>query len=145
MTETTMPRRLPKCCVEDTDRHGNVRVYLRIRGRPKVRLTGVPWSEPFMEAYRAAIAGQPARPKVGAAVGTWRWLCQQYFAWGEFKQLDERTRRVRRAILEATWAEPTKPGASTEFAEFPLHRMTPRRSWFCGTVRRKPQRQPTDV
>ena len=37
----TMPRRLPPGCIEDRDRHGNVRVYYRRRkGFPKVRLEG---------------------------------------------------------------------------------------------------------
>jgi integrase len=40
-----------------------------------------------------------------------------------FKELDPRTQRVRRRILEATFEEPTKPGAETLFADFPLARM----------------------
>jgi hypothetical protein len=78
-----------------------------------------------MAEYQAALEGGPSpKRKIGAAIGTWHWLCQQYFASGAFKALDERTRKVRRAILEATFAEPTKPGAPTTFSEFPLIRMT---------------------
>jgi hypothetical protein len=124
-TGTIMPRRLPEHCVEDTDRHGNVRIYLRLKGRPKLRLKGVPWSEPFMEAYRAALEEKPATKPRAAMAGTWRWLCHRYFTSEQFKQLNQRTRYVRRAILEATFAEPTKPGATTTFADFPIHRMTP--------------------
>ena len=122
---TNMPRRLPENCVEDTDRHGNVRVYLRLKGRPKLRLKGIPWSEPFMEAYRAALEEMPATKPRAAMAGTWRWLCHRYFTSDEFKQINQRTRYVRRAILEATFAEPTKPGATTTFADFPIHRITP--------------------
>ena len=89
--ETDMPGRLPRYCVEDTDRHGNVRVYLRRKGWPKVRLPGVPWTEPFMEAYRAAIDGTPAevaRDRHAIMPDTWRWLCLQYVASAKFRTLD---------------------------------------------------------
>lgn len=50
-----MPRRLPPGCYEDRDRHGNVRIYFRAKGRPeKTRIRGVPWTPPFMAAYEAA-------------------------------------------------------------------------------------------
>ena len=131
---TAMPKRLPKGCIEDTDRHGNVRVYYRAKGRPKVRLLGLPFTEPFMEAYRAAVAGAPPKPvpapaaaRPSATQGTWRWLCERYFASPEFKDgLDPRTRKVRRALLEATFAEPIAPDSSKVFADFPLDRMTPK-------------------
>lgn len=132
--ENTMPKRLPKGCVEDTDRHGNVRVYFRPKGRPKVRIQGIPWSEPFMEAYRAALEAKPAAPdpekpaaRPAAKEGTWRWLCERYFAAPEFTgTLDPRTRKVRRSLLEATFIEPIAPGSTKLFADFPLDRMTPK-------------------
>ncbi len=40
LASPSMPRRLPAGCVEDRDRHGNLRVYYRAKGRPKVRLRG---------------------------------------------------------------------------------------------------------
>ena len=131
---TTMPKRLPKGCVEDTDRHGNVRIYYRAKGRPKVRLQGIPWSEPFMDAYRAAVEARPVAPmpatpplRPAATSGTWRWLCERYFAAPEFRNgLDPRTRKVRRALLEATFAEPMAPGSQKLFADFPLDCMTPK-------------------
>jgi hypothetical protein len=128
-----MPKRLPDYCVEDRDRHGNVRVYFRRAGQKKIRLRDVPWSEPFMEAYRLALRGQSAplladgpalRPtRKPAQPGTWRWLCQLYFTSIAFKELDRGTQLVRRRILETTFDEPTKPGAETVFADFPLARM----------------------
>ncbi|CAO4132548.1 hypothetical protein OFEAOIEE_LOCUS267 [Methylorubrum extorquens] len=123
-----MPGRLPKFCVEDVDRHGNVRVYLRREGLLKVRLPGVPWTEPFMEAYRAALDGTPEdklRDRHATLPDTWKWLCQQYVASACFKTLDPVTQRRRRALLEATYDEPTKPGAKTVFADFPLARLKP--------------------
>jgi hypothetical protein len=48
-------RRLPPYVIEDVDRYGNVRVYLRKKGQKKIRLHGVVWSEAFMVAYQAAL------------------------------------------------------------------------------------------
>ena len=126
--EADMPGRLPRYCVEDVDRHGNVRVYLRRIGRKKVRLEGVPWSELFMEAYRAALDDTPIespRDRHTTLPDTWKWLCQQYIASTKFKGLDIVTQRRRRSLLEATYDEPTKPGAKTVFSDFPLARLTP--------------------
>lgn len=127
-----MVRRLPKYVVEDVDRHGKIRCYFRRKGQRKVLLTGVPWSEPFMERYRQALEGSnPVAPAdVGVVAptapkyGTFRWLCIQYFESGEYKQLDPRTRKVRRGVLEATWGEPIEPGSKLKFADFPLTKMT---------------------
>ena len=54
ISSPSMPRRLPPGCSEDRDRHGNVRIYYRPKGRPKVRLRGEPWTPGFMAAYEAA-------------------------------------------------------------------------------------------
>ena len=51
-------RRLPKYCIEDVDRYGNIRVYFRRKGAPKVRLPGIPFTEEFMQAYAAALDGK---------------------------------------------------------------------------------------
>jgi hypothetical protein len=124
MTEPDMPRRLPKGCVEDHDRHGNIRIYFRARGRPKVRLRGVPWTPDFMAQYDAAKGVAAPRAK-GVTPGTWRWLCVKYFAeCAEYKRLDVRTQHVRRQILEATFDEPIAPSSSKFFRGFPLSRMT---------------------
>jgi hypothetical protein len=47
--------RLIKHVVEDTDRHGNVRIYFRRKGHPKVRLPGPVGSPEFEAAYAAAL------------------------------------------------------------------------------------------
>jgi len=92
---------------EDTDRHGNVRLYVRRKGRGKVRLRQQPGTEAFLEEYRAALRrldeapSKPADP-LRAAPGTMAWLIQQYCEKsGEFKQNSPRTRHVRRLILDA--------------------------------------------
>jgi integrase len=85
----------------------------------------VPWTEEFMEAYQAALAGGEApRTARGAKPNTWRWLCERYFQSAAFRRLDARTQRVRRQILEATCDEPTKPGAVTLYRDFPISLMT---------------------
>jgi integrase len=120
-----MPRRLPPGCVEDRDRHGNVRVYYRVGGRPKVRLRGTPWTPEFMSEYHAA-KGEASPTKVkGISPGTWRWLCVRYFSeCSEYKQLDPRTQRVRRGIIEATFDEPIAPDSPRFFRDMPISRMT---------------------
>lgn len=47
--KSNLRRRPPPGCVEDTDRHGNVRIYIRREGAPKVPLRGIPWTTEFME------------------------------------------------------------------------------------------------
>jgi integrase len=95
-----------KFVVEDIDRHGNVRRYVRRKGQLKVRLPGLPGSTEFMDAYARALGGeappikaQPATRK-RAATGSLKWLCESYYSSAEFKQLDARTARIRRAILD---------------------------------------------
>ncbi len=103
MTGEAMKFRL-KYVVEDTDRHGNVRLYFRRQGR-KVRLRGPAGSPEFLEDYKKAAAGTLEPAKQGSGVGqvvprSIRWLCVQYYKSAMFKELDPRTQKVRRAILE---------------------------------------------
>jgi integrase len=121
-----MPRRLPPGCIEDLDRHGNIRIYFRLKGRPKVRLRGTPWTQEFMAEYEAASGGVSSSSKQsGVAPGTWRWLCVRYFAeCADYLRLDARTKHVRRSILESTFDEPIAPGSPKLFRDFPLSRMT---------------------
>ena len=121
----SMPRRLPAGCVEDRDRHGNIRIYYRVKGRPKVRLRGTPWTPEFMAAYDDAMGGARKPARSGIGVGTWRWLCTKYFAeCADYKRLDPRTRHVRRLVLEATFEEPIAPGSPKFFRDIPLSKMT---------------------
>ena len=120
----SMPRRLPPGCVEDRDRHGNVRIYFRAKGRSKVRLRGTPWTPEFMAQYEAAKGLKGFSPYPGIPAGTWRWLCVQYYSeCTKYKLLDDRTKRVRRAILESTFNEHIAPNSSKLFKDFPLSKM----------------------
>lgn len=93
-----------KYVAEDTDRHGNVRLYYR-HGGTKIRLRGPVGSPEFLSDYRRAAAG----PKVakdddkrpGRVIpNSLRWLCVEYYRSAMFKELDARTQKVRRSILE---------------------------------------------
>lgn len=72
-----------KYVVEDTDRHGNVRLYYRHDGR-KVRLRGPTGSPAFLTDYRAAANPKTPRkaktPSPGRMPpGSFKWLCAQYY------------------------------------------------------------------
>jgi len=90
---------------EDVDRHGNVRIYFRRKGRPKIRLTEAPGTPAFDKEYQRAFRDEQApalRPATRATVepGTMRWLCEQYYSSAAFQTLGDSTRKVRRAILD---------------------------------------------
>jgi integrase len=124
-----MRRRLPKYCCEDTDRHGNVRVYFRKRGQPKVRLHGTAWTPAFMEQYTRALNGStmsPARRVSHRREVTWEWLCKKYMISAEFRALKNSTTNTRRRTLEWTWEQPIHPGATHLFGDMPVSRMDAR-------------------
>jgi hypothetical protein len=93
--------------VEDTDRHGNVRVYYRPgKGKPKLRLISTPGTTEFETEYQRARNGElaPTARQAGRAIaapGTMRWLCEQYYSSAAFQALEQSTRKVRRSILDA--------------------------------------------
>ncbi|MCW5694666.1 MAG: tyrosine-type recombinase/integrase [Pseudolabrys sp.] len=103
--------------VEDTDRHGNIRLYFRRRGQPKIRLPSIPGSEEFMSAYRDALSRLTDTSKLHRRLqtGTFGHLCRQYFASPSFKGLDESTRNWRRrALNEIAVAHGDKPVAKMQ-------------------------------
>ena len=86
----------------DRDRHDNVRYYVRLPGRRKVRLKGPPGSHEFMAEYHAALAGNdvngPAAARV--VVGSFGATCLAYYASYQFKALDRSTQAWRRRLLD---------------------------------------------
>jgi integrase len=115
----------------DKDRRGNVRIYYRRRpGAPKIRIDAPEGSPEFAEAYAAAKAASetkvPAPAIARQATGTLGWLVSQYVASAEFKRLDAKTARARRACLMAAIAERINANAAERFAAFPLPRLTPK-------------------
>jgi integrase len=88
--------------VEDMDRHGNVRIYVRRKGLKKVRLRETPGTAAFLEEYRNALAGQ----MIGSATeregrGSFRGLCRLYFASTAFTSKDVSTQSWRRRALDS--------------------------------------------
>jgi hypothetical protein len=121
---TTMPHRLPPGCVEDVDRHGNIRIYFRRKGAPKVRLQGTPWTPAFMTEYEAAKGQATAPAAKGINPGTWRWLCVKFFSESsEYKLLSPITQSAHRWALEGTCDEPIAPVSSRHFRDMPLSKM----------------------
>lgn len=110
----------------EVDRHYRVRLYYRKGKGPRIALEGEPGSDEFLASYLAAKEAKqppPARSRRPVAKPrTLRWLCELYFGSADFLQLDERTRRVRRQIIEHCLHEPIEPGSSILFADFPLDR-----------------------
>ncbi|MTK63090.1 MAG: tyrosine-type recombinase/integrase [Methanobacterium sp.] len=103
--------------VQDMDRHGNVRVYVRRhRNGRKKRIKAPIGTAAFMTEYEAALAALAGEEKPASVVreGSLRWLCQKYYSAPAFKtELKvERTRTIRRNILDCLCAASTKPGGT---------------------------------
>jgi integrase/recombinase XerD len=91
-----------KHVIEDVDRHGNVRIYVRIPGRPKARIRARPGTEEFMTAYHAAVASSAKNPPQTPAAkrGSFRYVCIQYHASPAFRRLDASTQNWQRRALD---------------------------------------------
>lgn len=91
------PIELPYLC-SDVDRRGNVRWYVRMPGKRKVRIRADVGSEAFIEQYWTARRGEtfisqrPSKPKRG----TFRWLVDHYYSSRAFADLDAAYTRVER-------------------------------------------------
>ena len=114
--------------VEDVDRYGNVRLYVKRRGQRKIRMGSPPGSQAFLDEYRAAIAGNGApkpspRAAVPAARSSLRWLVEQYYDSADYKTLGERTRHVRRQILDALCLEPVSAETPIAIGSLPYATM----------------------
>lgn len=121
--------RLPKYVIEYEvpKGSGNWFVYYRRKGEKDIRMRGTPGTEEWNDLYRALLAGERPVEKIGPQApvdGTLAWLCQQYMASSEFGALDERTKIVRRQILQHCVDEPTKPGGTTLFGSLKLPHIT---------------------
>lgn len=87
---------------QDTDRHGNVRTYVRKPGFKKVRLTAQEGSDAFFLEYTEALKNAVPKAEqepVGASVidGSLKYLFSRYFAeCGDFRRLADATRKQMR-------------------------------------------------
>lgn len=103
-----MPKKLPKGVVVDRDRHKNVRLYYRARGKAKVRLKETPGTAEFDAEVACARLGIPyikAGEKLpnpigrGATEGTFQWLLEQYKTRAS-GSVSSKVWHARRVILE---------------------------------------------
>ena len=110
----------------DRDRHGVTRYYLRRHGR-KVRIREKPGTEAFAQAYADALraldpkAADDRNALKHASAGTLGWLAASYFSSVEFRRLDPKSMRTRRAIIEECLREPRKPGAEDLMRDCPIN------------------------
>jgi site-specific recombinase XerD len=90
-----------KYLCSDRDRHGNLRFYVRVPGQRKIRLSGVPTTEEFFQAYRKAIGQRDAEADSKARAGSFRALVAKYIASTKYtKGLDASTQSWQRRALE---------------------------------------------
>jgi hypothetical protein len=72
-----------KFLVQDIDRYGHVRTYVRIKGIAKIRIREPFGTDEFMTAYHAAIAGKKddgTKQYQRAAKGSFGATCLAYYA-----------------------------------------------------------------
>ena len=114
--------------MQDVDRHGNVRLYVRRKNVGKVRLKLPPGSSPqFMDEYKAALdrLSEPKRASDKPQhVGTVGWLSEQYYKSPQFAVIDKRQQRVRQLVTRAMLDEPTKEGSKYRFYDCPISEFT---------------------
>jgi integrase len=115
---------------EDTDRHGNVRIYVR-RGGCKIRIREPKGSPGFARAYAEAVYAldHPGGARAGrgnepAPAGTLGALAASYFASSRFKALDPKSQTTRWLVIEHCLREPRKPGSPSLMAACPLEYVT---------------------
>lgn len=110
--------------LQDKDRHGNPRIYVRIIGKPMVRLREPPGSSAFLDEYRIALA----RLQGGASAKSRRtleWLGRKYMASVDFQGFAPRDRANRMGVLDACFDEPTVPGGDVRVGDAPLTSVGP--------------------
>jgi integrase/recombinase XerD len=92
-----------KHLVEDRDRHGNIRLYVRLPGRKKVRIRAPFGTDEFTAAYNAAVSDHVTAPTQARETkpGSFRHLCVLYYSSPTFKRLDKATQAWRRRALDA--------------------------------------------
>jgi integrase len=116
--------------VEDTDRHGKVRIYARRHGR-KICIKEPKGSPGFARAYAEAMYAleHPGGVKAGrgierAPAGTLGAMAASYFGSRRFMALDAKSQTTRRLVIEDCLRETRKPGSPFLMAACPLEYVT---------------------
>ncbi|PCI04582.1 MAG: integrase [Hyphomicrobiales bacterium] len=96
-----MPRERLQFVQREKTRHGKMVWYFRIENGPRRRLPDEYGSEEFLEAYFAALKGEPKpAPKQHVSNKSLSWLIDRYTKSLEFEALAETTQYMRKNILE---------------------------------------------
>jgi integrase len=83
------------------DCRGKLRHYVRRRGKPNVRLPGLPGSSEFMEAYQSAIATDERKSSVVRhKEGTIGYLVERFYRSAAFTNLAASSQKAYRRILD---------------------------------------------
>jgi len=105
-----MPRPRPKHRHRDVSRHGQVRWYVHVPGRQRVRMQAEYGSEDFQAEYEAAIADEKPQPRPKAGGGTLAWLVARYkesTAWRALSLATQRQRdNIYNHVLESDGDQP---------------------------------------
>ncbi len=97
--------------VYDPDPRGNERYYVRMKGRPKIRIRKTfrnadgEITDEFMAAYKAAVAslrgeGGAAPKSVLLREETFLWLVDQYYRSAKYKGYDKATKKDKASVLD---------------------------------------------
>lgn len=90
-----------KYLIEDIDRYGQSRVYLRRVGFKKVRLFEQPGTDAFLAEYKLALSGlRPNLPADRVEPGSFHWLSVTYQKSAEYLSLNWSTKDMRKLHLE---------------------------------------------
>lgn len=106
------------------DRHGNNRYYIRVPGRKRIRILAEPGTDEFLQQYQDGMTGKliPARGplvrRAGMVAGSLREGVEAYYRSDAFKELDARTQRIRRNLLDRLCERKNKRGEL--YADQPL-------------------------
>lgn len=129
---------------EETDRHGNRRIYARRNGR-RIRISAEPGTTHFAKAYSDALeALDKSKPETatrvaGAPKGTLGWLATRYFASAEFLALAPDSQRTRRLIIEDCLREDFATKLGPKPARLcPIDQLTPRKIKHLRDLKAKP-------
>ena len=99
-----MRHKHPKYTHGFIDHDGSPRFYLRLPGRKRVPLPGLPWSPEFMAAREKALSGDWTAPELGSSrtrAGTVNAAIVSYYQSSAFTDgLAVSSQKMRRAILE---------------------------------------------
>jgi integrase/recombinase XerD len=88
----------------DRDINGNLRFYVRVRGRRKIRIKATPLTQEFMTEYHSALSeieqDHETKKYRSPAAGSFGHACLALYASANFKALDESTQKRYRGVLD---------------------------------------------